>query len=657
MKLARSAALIMIIATCWGVVCAIAQSGKLEQARAAAAAGKTDAAVQLYRDALATEPQNTEALAGVSNLLEGEGKWREAVPYLEKLVAADPKNLDASFRLGRMKSWDSEQRGEALRLLKQACDESGRNLEYCSTYADVLSWKAETRGEAIAGFRSTLAAHPEAVSARLRLAQILSWNDSTRPEAQRLYDEGLKLDPKNTEMLLASAEVLSWRGSTRNQAIARYDRVLEQDPDNTKALDGKAQLLAWQNRSPEALELYKRVLAKDPKDPAALRGEAEILNWKGRYAEARDLAQQARQGAPDDQQSSLELARADIGLRKFGEARDALADVSGAATPELAEARQQIHRGMGTYVEFGYEHRLEHNNLDFDHFLAAISTPLNAANRVTFSYQPTIYEGVNRGFNSNYFEAALDSEINERTTSHAYIGGEMYDNAASNVDAGAEFRYKAIRSTTLKFGLQRAAVQESELSTRGEEVNGFQQGQVRSNLADLGVSYNNSPHKFDLSLDYSDGVYTGRHIDSNRRYLIEADAGKSIRGDKPYIRVAYDVTYISFDHDADIQTGQPITRATGGYFSPTRFLLNQGVVNVSHNFSKDVQWAMNGTAGAQNVETTGASFSNAQFASTFDTHMMWRVTPINELRFGYAYLNVFNAFQRHLFQFSWRHYL
>src|SRR5205085_11679055 len=108
---------------------------------------------------------------------------------------------------------------------------------------------------------------------------------------------------------------------------------------------------------------------------------------------------------------------------------------------------------------------------------------------------------------------------------------------------------------------------------------------------------------------------------------------------------------------ADIQTAQPFTLSTGGYFSPTRFLLNQGVLNLSHSFNKELQLGANGTAGVQNVETTGSSFSNAQFASSFDTHLMWRATPVNELKFGYAYLNVFNAFQRHLFQFSWRHYL
>ena len=66
--------------------------------------------------------------------------------------------------------------------------------------------------------------------------------------------------------------------------------------------------------------------------------------------------------------------------------------------------------------------------------------------------------------------------------------------------------------------------------------------------------------------------------------------------------------------------------------------------------------AANGTAGAQNVETSTASFSTTQFASSFETHLFWRVSPMNELRLNYQYLNVYNAFERNLYRFQWRHY-
>ncbi|HEV1994436.1 MAG TPA: tetratricopeptide repeat protein [Candidatus Acidoferrum sp.] len=641
-----------------GAVNASAQgTATLDRAAAAAAAGRTNEAIQMYRALLEQDPQNAAALSSLSDLLEADGKWREAMPLLERLVKLEPQNSTALYRLGRMKSWQPGGHDEALELLRRACKTSKGDVEICGAYAEILSWGQETRAEAVTNLEAIVSANPDASSVRIRLARILSWNDATRARALALFDNGLQRDPKNIELLLVSAEVLSWRSASRGEALARCERVLKLDPDNLRALNGKAQLIAWQNRTGEALELYRRVLAKDPNNSAALRGEAEILNWKGRFVEARTLAQQAHTGAPSDTRASLELARANIGLQRFAQARQAIADVSGNPTPDFADVRQQIQRGLGTYVEFGYAFRQEPaNNLEFHRFSAAVSTTLGPSNRVTFLYQPTLFDNHLQGTNSNYFGASLDSTLSDRVTTHEQAGAEVFRNVPVNVDGGVGLSFRPISSTTLKFNFQRQPVEESLLSTNGQNFGGVFFGQVYSNLGDVGISYNNAAHKYDFSLDYTDGVYTGRNLASNRRFSVDSQLGKSLRGDQPYVRVAYYVNYSSFNHDADVQPGQPLSRSTGGYFSPTRYLLNEGILTVGHRFSKTVQWGMSGAAGVQNVENNGSSFSNAQFASSFETHLFWRATPMNELTFSYAYLNVFNAFQRNLFRFAWRHY-
>ena len=109
-------------------------------------------------------------------------------------------------------------------------------------------------------------------------------------------------------------------------------------------------MLAWQNRSNEALELYRKILARDSQNAAALRGEAEILNWKGHFVEARALAQQAKAKEPSDERARLELARADIGLKKFTEARDAIAGLSEPAIPGINDARQE-EPDLSSYID------------------------------------------------------------------------------------------------------------------------------------------------------------------------------------------------------------------------------------------------------------------------------------------------------------------
>jgi tetratricopeptide (TPR) repeat protein len=587
--------------------------------------------------------------------LQAEGKWREAVPILEQLVALQPLNARALYQLGSMKSWKPGERTQALELLRMSCEISSNNPEYCGAYAEVLSWSPADRGQAVARLRGVVSAHPESVQSRLRLAQILSWSGRDRAQALELYDQGLRLEPGNVELLIASAEVLSWSSNTRAEAGARYDKALHENPQEPRALTGKAQLLAWSGRTAEAMELYGRVLSKDPNNAAALRGQAEILNWKGEYKQARSLARQARSSAPNDDLSKLELARADVGLREFTEAHEALADVKGNPGPGFLETRQEIHRGLGTWLELGYADRRE-RNLPFDRFAASFSTPVAPGQRLTFSYLPGLFNPTAQGFNTNYFQASLDSTKGDAFAGHFQIGAETFNNAPNNIDGGVDLRFKPRTSLMLQAAFLRQPVEETRLSRRGEEVSGTFLAQVRSNLASFGAGYYNSAHKFDLSLSYTDGAYTGHNVDANRRYSIEAQVGRAFHSDRPYVRVAYGINYTGFGHDADIYAGVPLSRATGGYFSPTHFLLNQGIVNVSHRFSNSVRWEATGTAGVQNPETSRASFTNTQFASSFATRLFWRTTPDNEVTLGYEYLNVFNAFDRNLFLITWRHY-
>lgn len=596
------------------------QSSTLDQARAAAATGHYDEASRLFKQVLAASPDNTDALGGLTDSLVATGHWRDAVPALQHLDQLQPGNAARIFQLGQMQSWLG-QRAQALELLKRATDLDSANVQYQEYYAEVLSW-----------------------------------NDATRPQAVEIFRAVLTAHPNDENALLSYAEILSWNGATRSQALESYRKVLAQDPGNARALTGEAQLLSWSGQSAQAMEIYRKVLAADPNNVAALRGEGEILNWRGKHREALDTLEQAHGLAPDDSATMLDLAQTEYDLGDYADARTYLQQVKGIDTPEYQDLQHNVDHALGSYFELGYVGRRDGEILDYDSAQALVSTPLGLSNRLTVQYQPYRFDSM-RIFSSNYYDVALDSRPSENVTTHFDVGARTYPGVSSQIEGGFDATFKVNPSFQIRTTAERRWDDESLVSTLGAETGGVFVGEVQTNLASIGGSYSNSAHHYDMSLTYTDGAYTGENLASNRRWSVDGNFGKSIRGDHPYIRVAYGFTYLSFDHDAEFYpgSGEP-PRVTGGYYSPTEFLLNYAQITFSGNFGRHAKWDFGGTSGAQNAQTTYTSFSDVQFASTASAHLTWNMTGSDDLRLGYDYLNTFNAFHRHLFFVTWRHY-
>jgi tetratricopeptide (TPR) repeat protein len=695
-----------------------------DQARAELSAGHFAKASRLYRQVIETQPDSAAALAGMTDALVAQGRWRDAIAPLERLVQLEPANAPRLYQLGQMLSWEGAEKDRAARLLQQATELEPANADYAIAYATVLSWSRAGRGQAAsilkgvlerdpgraearrllalveswqgqraaaqetlapllarahpaiedlwtlgrveeasgeneaaaATYRRVLAQDPKHLGAIERLAGILSWSQATRGEAAQLFQRGLELSPSDEALLVPYAEMLSWSPATRPQAMRYFEQALQNDPTSTRVMADKAQLLAWSGQTAEAMALYDRILELDPTSVAALRGEAEILNWRGQYAKARALLERARGHDDLDPWMMLELAKADYGLGRYGQARSDLLQASGVTGPGIREVSRQVNHALGAYFELGYDLRRNRGRLDYDGLAAAVSIPLGLSNRLTLLYQPRYFRTLQRDFNSNFYSLSLDSQLSEKWTSHLEIGGRTFPGVPGQVEGSFALDYRASPAFKFHAGFLREAADESLVSLLGANTNGVFSGQAEANLASLGASYTNAAHHYDLSLTYSDGAYTGEHLDTNRRWSVGGEIGKDLPTKKVYMRAAYGFTYLSFDHDADFAPGAAPLAITGGYYSPSEYLLNYGSLFVSQHLDHSLQWDAGGTLGAQNAETTGTSFSNASFASTFSAHLTWSITPQNDLRVSYDFLDVFNAFHRHSVSITWRHY-
>ena len=422
-------------------------------------------------------------------------------------------------------------------------------------------------------------------------------------------------------------------------------------PEERSRDDRQGPAAGVDGHSAEAMALYDRALAIDPNNSAALRGKAEVLNWRGEYEQAAALLRHALEVAPEDQSVSAELARSQLKMRQYGAARST---ASGLPTDrEYRQVREDVSRATGSWTEIGVAIRRNRNNLDFERLNVAVSTPVGYDNRLTVRYSPTLFSTTMGDFNSNNYGLDLESRLGDKLRMNLNAGADTYPGMGSSVTAGAQFRYRASPSWEFKVGAERTPVDESYLSLRGVDVVGVEFGQASANLGNVGISYNNLKHGYDLSIGYSDGVFTGRNLDANRRWSVEGNAGKSLGG-APYFRIGYGTAYTSFEYDASDPLAPP--SHFGDYFSPQKYLLNYGSLTVSHKFQEKVEFEATGTAGAQNVGSATSNFGNVQFASSFSGRVLWRFRPSDEIRLQYDFLNVYNAFRRNVPMISYRHY-
>jgi tetratricopeptide (TPR) repeat protein len=615
-----------------------------------------DQALALLSHSTQIDPSNTQHQEYYAEVLSWDQSGRaQAVEILRGILTNHPDDASARRLLARILA-EEHQQSKAAETLAPLIHSSNASADDFWAQGQIDE-AAGNNAAAIADYRQALRRDPNHLKSIEGLAPMLSWNAATRPEAESLFDRGLRISPNDLNLILPYAEMLSWDRATRPDAMQYYKRALQLDPHNSQALTSEAQMLSWSGHSAQAMDIYTQVLSQDPNNVAALRGKAQILGWRGDHLQALALAQKAHALDPSDAPTTLELAQAEYDLGHYAEAKSDLDQIPNMDTSDYVDLKNQVDHELGTYFQLGYALRRDGGLLDYNSAVALISTPLGSQNRLSALYQPFSYTTNEGDFSSNYYALMLDSQPSDTIATHAQFAARTYPGVPSQFGGAFDAAFAVRPSFKVQVGFDRESDQETLVSTRGADYDGVFVGEVETNLASIGASYSNSQHHYDASLTYTDGVYTGQNLASNRRWSFDGNIGKSIRGDHPYIRIAYGFTYLSFDHDAEFEPGdgQP-PRVTGGYYSPTEYLLNYGQLFFSGNFGSRVKWDLGGFAGVQQAQTFYTSFSTPQLASTFATHFTWTMTTNNELRLGYDYLNTFNAFHRHLFFVSWRHY-
>ena len=262
--------------------------------------GRLNEAEGLYRQAVAAQPDDAEALARLGVLLLQVGQAEEGAAVLEQSLAVDPAQPHMLTN-----------RGNAL-------IELGRFDEAIASYERAIALEPE-------------AARPVAYRNMADYLQSLGRD----ADAQSARDKALALEPGSARAWRAQASELAALGRWA-EALALLDQALALRPDDAGALAERGVMLAYLGRPAEAEATYRQALALEPQAFGYESNLALVLQAQGRLTEALAASDRAMALKPDFTQGLVNRAAI---LHGMGRLKDALADLDRALAiaPDFAE--------------------------------------------------------------------------------------------------------------------------------------------------------------------------------------------------------------------------------------------------------------------------------------------------------------------------------
>ena len=206
-----------------------APDSALSRARALAEVGAWHEAADLFQRELARSPNDPTLLGEAIDALEACGRWREAMPLLDRLIGAGQPNARRHWQRGLYGAWSGDREGGVLHL-RQAVELHPLDAEYLASLGEVLSW------------------HP-----------------SNRVEARGLFEQALARDGRNIRARVGQANLEAWSGHGA-EALQRFDTLLAEHPGHVGALTGKGATLEGLRRHREARTIFRRIRELSPED-------------------------------------------------------------------------------------------------------------------------------------------------------------------------------------------------------------------------------------------------------------------------------------------------------------------------------------------------------------------------------------------------------
>ncbi len=214
----------------------------IDKARALESRGRPDMAVQLWQQVLLSEPNNSEALAGLAKDYKLMGAADKAEGALDRLRRANPNDPNIA-RIEALSSNESEsaelqQAGElakqgraddAMRIYRQLYGDHPPEGDIGVAYYQTLYATATGKAAAVAGLRALADHNPGDAHMAVALGTMLTYDSRTRAEGIRI----LQAHPNDPEAPSALRQALIWNAANPASATELRE-YLKQHPEDTE---------------------------------------------------------------------------------------------------------------------------------------------------------------------------------------------------------------------------------------------------------------------------------------------------------------------------------------------------------------------------------------------------------------------------------------
>ncbi|HEX8523397.1 MAG TPA: tetratricopeptide repeat protein [Tepidisphaeraceae bacterium] len=274
--------------------------------------GNVAQAEQMYRQALAQEPNQADGLHLLGVLLAQRSEFDAAVPLLKKAVAILPNIAEFHRHLADVYAL-TDRAAEALDGYRTAIRLDPRDVN--ALYGAARAAAATNQdGESANFLAAVVNLDPNNHSAWSDLGVVLT-RQGNFSKAIEVLQRSLALNPNSGHALTAMSDALRQEGRI-DQALEPARRGAESQPDNAWAQIAYGNVLQMLARFEEAAEYYKKAMVLEPNNFDAINNLALTLLKMGRPDEAMHWWERAAEKWPEDPNMK---ANRSLGLLTLGE--------------------------------------------------------------------------------------------------------------------------------------------------------------------------------------------------------------------------------------------------------------------------------------------------------------------------------------------------